>query len=209
MTALAWPACMNLLLWHVTRSHSDQPQTGRSPRSRAGVKLGTCLLYKAQRSTGFPEVRLDSWWEQQLLLGKPNCHYREASGLREKLTHGGGSACSKGHPSPFSPPNSSCTVILPRKPLGPLVFIPSPSPPPQGLSRKQGQAASPRSFSSAPPTATTAKANASGLCRNSYPNLLQSLKASSTFTLPPSTPGTHHTGSYPSTALYPAPASGS
>lgn len=42
-----------------------------------------------------------------------------------------------------------------------------------------------RSFSSTPPSAATAKANASGLSGNRYPNLLESFKASPTSLLPP------------------------
>lgn len=102
----------------------------------------------------------DSSWANQTTQ---NCHYRESNGLREKLTHGGGSPHSKG------PSSSSRTMVLLREALGPLVFTPSPPPSPQALAMKLGQAASARSSSSTPPTATTAKANASGLSQIGTP----------------------------------------
>lgn len=123
-------------------------QTGWNPRSPCAVGLiwhtqGIERYWNIQRKSG-NLVRITALPGQAKPLKTISTERQKAW---EKRQHVGAGGCphSKGHLSPFSPHRSF--------PRSPLCLWSSPSP--RALAVTQGQAASPRSFPSFPPTATT------------------------------------------------------
>lgn len=153
VSALGWPACWNSLLQHV-RSHLDTAREEPREPQCCGVNLPHTHLTRhrevvehSKKVWKLSENNNSSWASQT----PPKLSLQRGKRPERK----GDLWVLLAVPTAKAIHHLSAPETLPREPFGSLVFTPSPSPSPQALAMNQGQAASPRSFSSFSPTATT------------------------------------------------------